>query len=524
LRAAARKQARLGQPAQAPGSRLNQLPQLHQLGRRSLARSRPTSGAHAHSSWRAASSASSRQREPGRAAALRPEREPSPFCGTCGITIPKVCVLARRVRQPAPNRPVLRRSMHRWRQPQVLHALRAAAHRGGPPDPRKPGVRPLPTLGMPAQKPPPPAGPILARRVLPKKAEERLLTRPARAIALAFTVCSLAAERASTRLADGDWRCYGNDPGGIRFAVWPRSIAATSRGSSAPGPTTPARRRPESGGLRVHAACRRWASLPSTPGTRSSRWTARAGASSGSFDARSGSRGAASRRTAASLTGRGRREQAHPLRHARRPADRSRRADRKPAWTSGRGTVDLRRGVGRRLARRGGTPSLRRGDLRGPGHHRRRPFRRTRNRAERRRARLRRPDRKEGVAVRDHTAARPTGTRNGGGPGRHRTGVNCWSIMSVDSNAGLVFLPLGSARLRLLRRHRQGKEPLRQLPGRARGPHRKAVWHSSGAPRRLGLRPARSAAPGLAVRDRRAVRPSSRSRRWASCSSWIEDG
>src|SRR5436190_25457 len=56
-----------------------------------------------------------------------------------------------------------------------------------------------------------------------------------------------------------------------------------------------------------------------------------------------------------------------------------------------------------------------------------------------------------GSAYRGRIAASRTGRGEAGnetwepGPWRDRTGANVWSIMSVDVERGLVFLPIGSA-------------------------------------------------------------------------------
>ena len=48
-----------------------------------------------------------------------------------------------------------------------------------------------------------------------------------------------------------------------------------------------------------------------------------------------------------------------------------------------------------------------------------------------------------------------------------RSGTNVWSVMSVDAERGMVFLPIGLAVLRFLRRGPQRPGPVRQLTGGA---------------------------------------------------------
>ncbi len=76
------------------------------------------------------------------------------------------------------------------------------------------------------------------------------------------------------------------------------------------------------------------------------------------------------------------------------------------------------------------------------------------------------------------------------GSWRDRTGANVWSIMSVDVERGLVFLPTRLRRLGLLRRRPEGRQPLRELDRRARRGDRNATLASAArASRHLGLRP-----------------------------------
>ena len=104
------------------------------------------------------------------------------------------------------------------------------------------------------------------------------------------------------------------------------------------------------------------------------------------------------------------------------------------------------RGRGGRLAQRAVRGVVAAGDLPRPRHHRLAPAGISRPRPRGRRPRLRRP---HGALVwRFHTVPRP------GQPGhdtwegeswKGRSGVNVWSVMSVDTERGLVFLPVGSA-------------------------------------------------------------------------------
>ena len=68
-------------------------------------------------------------------------------------------------------------------------------------------------------------------------------------------------------------------------------------------------------------------------------------------------------------------------------------------------------------------------------------------------------------------------------------GANNWGSMSVDDERGIVYVPTGSADLRLLRRRSARREPLRQLPARARRANRQAALALPDGPSRsLGLR------------------------------------
>jgi len=454
---------------------------------------------------------------------LRPEREPLHHLRDLRITIPK-SRLARRVRQLHRHRPVLRRSMHRWRQPQVLHALRAAAHRGGPPDPRKPGrsTSSPPSECRPRSRPPPP-GRSWPEEILPKKPKERLLTRPARAIALAFTVCSLAAERASTRSPNGDWRCYGNDPAEIRSRSGrdrsPQRRAARARLTYHTGETQT--RNPEAfectplavdgrlylstpgtsvialdGGERARALKfrRALASRGAAQRTRRRRyWEGRREAKRSLFGTLDGRLIVLERRPA-SLPGLGAR------RHGRPPARRG------PTWPT-RSTPSLRR---RRSSRTWSSPAP--------------PFRKDRNRAERRPVRAFDVGPEGKVWQFDHTAARPTGHDTWKESLEQRTGVNCWSIMSVRHRTGLVFLR-AAARFTTSTAAMQGKNLYGNLPGRVEARTGKLVWHFQMVqPRRLGLRPCPLSRSWLAD-PRRPRRPAVvQSRRWLVFGPGSKDG
>ena len=105
-----------------------------------------------------------------------------------------------------------------------------------------------------------------------------------------------------------------------------------------------------------------------------------------------------------------------------------------------------------------------------------------------------------------------------------RTGAaNVWSVMSVDAERGLVFLPTSSPSPDFYGGERLGANRLRELGGRAaRGDRRGRLALPGRAPRPLGLRRARAARPRHRHPRRRSRSPPSSSPpRWATSSSCI---
>ena len=103
-------------------------------------------------------------------------------------------------------------------------------------------------------------------------------------------------------------------------------------------------------------------------------------------------------------------------------------------------------------------------------------------------------------------------------------GANNWGEQSIDEKRGIVYVPTGSPKYNFYGGNRQGREPVRRLPPRARCPHRQApLALPDGPPRHLGsrqqLRAAadhRSATNGQTHRRRRGGRA-----RPASCTCSI---
>ena len=68
-------------------------------------------------------------------------------------------------------------------------------------------------------------------------------------------------------------------------------------------------------------------------------------------------------------------------------------------------------------------------------------------------------------------------------------GANVWGELSVDEKRGIVYAPTASAKYNFYGADRNGREPLRRLPARARRPHRQAALaFPDGPSRHLGLR------------------------------------
>ena len=82
-------------------------------------------------------------------------------------------------------------------------------------------------------------------------------------------------------------------------------------------------------------------------------------------------------------------------------------------------------------------------------------------------------------------------------------GVHNWSELTVDEQNGIVFIPIGTGAVRLLRRQPSRREPVRQQHRGARRAHRQAaVAPAAGAPRPVGLRPAAGAEAAHAAPER----------------------
>ena len=85
--------------------------------------------------------------------------------------------------------------------------------------------------------------------------------------------------------------------------------------------------------------------------------------------------------------------------------------------------------------------------------------------------------------------------------------ANAWAPMSVDEERGLVLVPTSSPSPDFYGRPAAGRQPPRELGGRAGGRDgRGALELPDGAPRHLGLRRAGAAGPVLGLARRRAAR------------------
>ena len=93
------------------------------------------------------------------------------------------------------------------------------------------------------------------------------------------------------------------------------------------------------------------------------------------------------------------------------------------------------------------------------------------------------------------------------GSWQNRGGVNAWSILSVDLERGILFLPLTSPGNRFLRRRSQRRRPVRRFAGRARRRDRQApLAFPDRASQSLGLRSSRAARAGAGAQERQADR------------------